>query len=46
LPKGSGTALKLMLARLESVAKFSCEEGNWRVANLQLQKILYLAQML
>ena len=35
-----------MPARLDSVAKFICEEGNWRVANLQLQKVLYLAQML
>lgn len=35
-----------MAARLDSVARLICEEGNWHVTNLQLQKILYLAQML
>lgn len=35
-----------MAARLDSVAKFVCDEGNWTVTNLQLQKIMYLAQML
>lgn len=35
----------MMLARLDSVCKFICERGNWRVTNLQLQKILYMAQM-
>lgn len=35
-----------MAARLDSVARFVCESGDWRVTNLQLQKIMYLAQML
>lgn len=35
-----------MAARLDSVAKYVCEAGDWRVTNLQLQKIMYLAQML
>jgi len=34
-----------MAARLDSVCKFICERGDWKVTNLQLQKILYLAQM-
>lgn len=36
----------MMAARLDSVARFICEAGDWRVTNLQLQKIIYLAQML
>jgi uncharacterized phage-associated protein len=36
----------MMTARIDSVCKFICEAGDWRVTNLQLQKILYLAQML
>jgi len=32
-------------ARSDSVCKFICEAGDWRVTNLQLQKILYLSQM-
>jgi uncharacterized phage-associated protein len=35
-----------MAARLDSVCRFICERGKWQVSNLQLQKILYLAQML
>ena len=35
-----------MTARLDSVSKFICERGEWKVSNLQLQKILYIAQML
>lgn len=35
----------IMVARLDSVCKFICEQGGWKVSNLQLQKILYLAQM-
>src|SRR3569623_1823287 len=35
-----------MAARLDSVARFICEAGDWNVTNLQLQKIMYLAQML
>jgi uncharacterized phage-associated protein len=34
-----------MAARVDSVAKFVCEKGNWQVTNLQLQKILYITQM-
>lgn len=34
-----------MTARLDSVAKYICERGNWRVSNLKLQKLMYLAQM-
>jgi uncharacterized phage-associated protein len=32
-------------ARPDSVCKFICDAGDWRVTNLQLQKILYLSQM-
>lgn len=34
-----------MAARLDSVARYICETGNWRVSNLQLQKLIYMAQM-
>lgn len=34
-----------MVARSDSVCKYICEAGDWRVTNLQLQKILYVAQM-
>jgi len=34
-----------MAARLDSVGKFICERGSWRVSNLQLQKIMYMSQM-
>lgn len=34
-----------MTARLDSVCKYICEAGGWKVSNLQLQKILYLAQV-
>jgi uncharacterized phage-associated protein len=34
-----------MAARLDSVCKYICERGGWRLSNLQLQKILYMAQM-
>ena len=34
-----------MTARLDSICKLICESGNWRVTNLQLQKLLYLAHM-
>jgi uncharacterized phage-associated protein len=34
-----------MTARLDSVCKFICEQGDWKVSNLQLQKIFYMAQM-
>jgi uncharacterized phage-associated protein len=32
-------------ARADSVCKFICERGEWAVSNLQLQKLLYIAQM-
>jgi uncharacterized phage-associated protein len=35
-----------MAARLDSVSKYICERGDWKVTNLQLQKVLYLAQMI
>lgn len=35
-----------MAARLESVARYICEKSNWSVSNLQLQKLMYLAQMI
>lgn len=35
-----------MAARLDSVAKFICELGEWEVTPLQLQKLLYLSQMM
>ena len=35
-----------MTARIDSVARYICDKGKWRVSNLQLQKLLYLAQMI
>jgi len=35
-----------MAARLDSVCKYICERGRWKVTNLQLQKLIYMAQML
>lgn len=35
-----------MAARLESVAKYICTKSGWTVSNLQLQKLMYLAQMI
>ena len=34
-----------MTARLDSVCKYICEKSGWSLTNLELQKILYLAQM-
>lgn len=34
-----------MAARLDTVAKFICEKGDWCLSNLKLQKILYMSQM-
>ena len=34
-----------MTARIDSVCRAICENGQWRVSNLQIQKILYLVQM-
>ncbi len=34
-----------MAARLDSVCKYICEKAGWELTNLELQKILYLAQM-
>lgn len=35
-----------MAARVESVARYICEKSGWTVSNLQLQKLMYLAQMI
>lgn len=35
----------VMSARLDSVARHICEKGDWKVSNLQLQKLIYMAQM-
>lgn len=35
-----------MAARMESVARYICEKSGWTVTNLQLQKLMYLAQMI
>ena len=32
-------------ARLDSVAKFICEQGDWKISNLQLQKLMFMSQM-
>ncbi|OHV26948.1 DUF4065 domain-containing protein [Rhizobium sp. RMa-01] len=34
-----------MAARLDSVARYICDKADWDVTHLQLQKLLYLAQM-
>lgn len=34
-----------MAARMESVAKYICERTGWKKSNLELQKLMYLAQM-
>jgi hypothetical protein len=34
-----------MAARVDSVAKYICAKSGWTVSNLQLQKLLYMAQM-
>ena len=34
-----------MVARLDTVARFICKKGGWKVSNLSLQKILYMAQL-
>jgi uncharacterized phage-associated protein len=34
-----------MASELDSVCKYICEKSNWTISNLQLQKILYMAQM-
>ncbi len=35
-----------MAAQLDSVAKYIAEEANWGLSNLELQKLMYLAQMI
>jgi uncharacterized phage-associated protein len=35
-----------MTARMDSVARYICEKSGWTVSNLQLQKLLYLSQMI
>ena len=34
-----------MAIRLDSAARYVCEQSDWRISNLSLQKILYLAQL-
>jgi uncharacterized phage-associated protein len=34
-----------MVSELDSVCKYICEKSGWTIGNLQLQKILYMAQM-
>jgi uncharacterized phage-associated protein len=34
-----------MPARLDTVCQYICDKSGWRISNLQLQKILYMAQM-
>ncbi|MFK5595612.1 Panacea domain-containing protein [Methylobacterium sp. HMF5984] len=38
--------LKVMAARLDTVCRYICEKSGWTVTNLQLQKLLYLSQMI
>lgn len=40
---GGGTN---MAARLDSVARYICRKSDWTVSHLQLQKLMYLAQMI
>lgn len=35
-----------MAARLDSAARYICEQSGWTVSNLRLQKLMYLAQMI
>jgi uncharacterized phage-associated protein len=35
-----------MAARLQSVANYICEKSGWSISNLQLQKLMYLSQMI
>ena len=35
----------MMAARLDTVAKFGCEQSGWQISNLSLQKMLSLAQV-
>lgn len=35
-----------MAARMSSVAKYICEKSEWSVSNLELQKLMYLSQMI
>ena len=44
--EGSRREVGLMAARLDSAARYICAKGDWSVSNLQLQKLLYLAQMI
>ncbi|WDR04056.1 DUF4065 domain-containing protein [Devosia algicola] len=34
-----------MTIRLDTAARFLCEQSGWSISNLQLQKLLYLAQV-
>ena len=35
-----------MAARADSVSKYLCAKSGWKITNLQLQKLLYLSQMI
>jgi uncharacterized phage-associated protein len=41
-----GAASAVMAARVDSAAKYICDKSGWTVSNLQLQKLLYLSQMI
>ena len=44
--KGGGRALGIMSGvRLSTAARYLCEKAGWRLSNLSLQKLLYLAQV-
>ena len=45
-PEGSGSALGMTVSISSmSAAKTACEAGGWKLSNLEINKLLYLAQM-
>lgn len=42
---GSHNEARLMPIRVDSAARFLCERSGWALSNLELQKLLYLAQV-
>lgn len=44
--KGGFRTVGVMAARIDSAAKYICDKSGWTVSNLQLQKLLYLSQMI
>lgn len=44
--EGSSGKVVVMAARLDTVAKYICKKSGWSVSNLELQKLVYLAQMI